>query len=528
MCVLMITGSLYHPRLLSDEVESEEVQDRIKEHEYQYKLGIERLQREMEEKSNRDGNIRNTFAKKEDSVTWNWNTYIILLLVTIQLLGFWIGDTLPHIPQDYNSEEEEEEEKENEFPRRIYGNILNIPDQSVLDQFYNICIQNASQEPNQTCEFVESFVDNLLEASRNLCQWNSELILEDCVGIGSQFEKWGCKTPAIYDILVPIFLQDGYCFKPEICSCDILPEKQNYGRILMVTPYNADLGCQCKTTELEGDILCLIHSKRFEPDVRANCLASIMCSDWYLDYKKVVKWFRDLLAKSWNKIRHKYDFELTFCNITGCCGLKVHYQSGRTICIKVFPAVRLKNSDVHLVPSFSDCSMNSTASTTYWNITCAVCEHRFLQIMAKNTPKSSCHLKCLQILIFLTEKQRSSPDQQSVLGSYVFKTVLMHLLLSQPFSNWHESHLEHRLRDMLKYLGNCLDEKRLQRFMIGNRSFLKQIEIPEILLKAEPINLFRSFVIERDSYSRALMEYQKILMDMCPLMMECIKNDTAS
>ncbi|XP_078284961.1 inositol 1,4,5-trisphosphate receptor-interacting protein-like [Rhinoraja longicauda] len=527
VCVLMITGSLYHPRILSDEVETEEVRNRIREHEYQYQQQIEQVQREMEGKGNYQSNKKiNLAADRDESPKMNWNTYITLILVIIQILGLWRGDILPHNPQDYDNEEEQEVMRD-EVPRRPHNTILNTPDQNVLDQFYNICIQNGSQEPIETCEFAECFVDSLIEASRNLCQ-SSELILEDCVGIGSQFEKWGCKTPSVYDVLVPIFLQDGYCFKPEICSYDIPSEKPSLGRIHMVTANNADLACQCETTEPEGDILCLIHSKGSESDVHSNCLASIMDSEWYLDYKKVVKWFRALLSKSWNKICHQNEFELTFRNITGCCGIKVQYQSGRSIHIKVFPAVRLKGSDVHLVPCFSNFTKNSTMPTTYWHISCAVCEYRFLEIMTKNIPKCSCHLKCLQILIVLTEKLCHSPDRRCVLGSYLFKTVLMHLLLSQPYSNWHEYHLEHRLRDLLKYLGKCLDEKRLHRFMIGNQTFPQEIGIPEFLLKAEPINLFPSFVTENDSYCQALMQYQKILKDMGPLMMECIKNNTAA
>lgn len=214
--------------------------------------------------------------------------------------------------------------------------------------------------------------------------------------------------------------------------------------------------------------------------------------------------------------------------MTGCCGLKVQYQSGRTIHIKVFPAVRLKGSNVHLVPRFSNFPKKSTVPTIYWHISCAVCEYRFLKIMTKNIPKSSCHLKCLQILIVLTEKVCHSPDQRCVLGSYIFKTVLMHLLLSQPYSNWQECHLEHRFRDVLKYLGKCLDEKCLHRFMIGNQTFPQQIGIPEFLLKAEPINLFPSFVTGNESYCQALMGYQKILRDIGPLMMECIKNNTTA
>ncbi|XP_078284965.1 inositol 1,4,5-trisphosphate receptor-interacting protein-like [Rhinoraja longicauda] len=528
VCALMITGSLYHPRLLSDEVETEEVQNRIKEHEYQYLQQVERLQREMEEKQNNQRNIKiHLPAHKEESPKMKWNTRIVPLLVTIHFLALWIRDNLSLNLQNNNTEEEEEE-KQNEVPQRTYDNILNTPDQSVLDQFYNVCIQNGSQEPVETCEFAECFVDSLLEAGRNICPWSSAVTLEDCVGIGSQFENWGCKTPSVYDILVPILLKDGYCFKPEICSCDNPPEKQIYGRILMVTPHTADLTCQCKAAGPEGDIPCLIHSKKIEPDVHSNGLASIMYSEWYLDYKKIVKWFRILLCKSWNIICHQHDFEITFRNITGCCGLKVQYQSGRTIHIKVFPAVRLKGSDVHLVSHFSDHPKNSPVPTTYWHISCAVCEYRFLKIMMKNIPKSSCHLKCLQILVVLTEKMCSSPDQRCVLGSYLFKTVLMHLLLSQPYSNWHERHLEHRLRDVLKYLGKCLDEKRIHKFIIGNQNLPKQIGIPELLLKTAPVNLFQSFVTEHDSYCQALMEYQKILRDMGPLMMECIKNNTAA
>ncbi|XP_059846879.1 inositol 1,4,5-trisphosphate receptor-interacting protein-like [Hypanus sabinus] len=527
VCLLMIIGSLDHPRLLSDEVEREEFRIRWKEQEHQPKLVPKQFQEEMEEKGKHDyyANI-SEFAKMEDPRKESWRTRNILFIVTVLFLGFWTKDIWPYTPHDENSEEEEEEEKENEFQQRIYSDILNIPDKNVLDQFYNIAVQKMNQEPMQIPEFVEGLVDNLLEACQNQILFDSELIFEDCMGIGSQFEKWGCKMPYVYDILVPIVLQDRYCFKPEICG--ISPDNHSYGRILMVTPSNAMLTCQCYSTEPEGHELCLIHSKGQESDVHDNYLASIMCIEGYLDYKKVVKLVRLALSSSWDKICHQYDFKVTFHKITGCCGLQVLYQSEQTIRIKVFPAVRLKDSDVFLVPSFSGYSKDASLSTTYWDISCAVHECRFLKIMAKNVPESSCHIKCLKILIFLTENLRSSSDQRYLLGSYLFKTALMHLLLSQPYSKWKECYLEHRLRDVLKYLGDCLDEKQLHRFMIGNQTLSRQSGIPEMLLKTEPMNLFRSFASDHDSYCQAVLEYQKILKEMGNLMKEYIKNNADS
>uniref|UniRef100_V9KKZ9 Inositol 1,4,5-triphosphate receptor-interacting protein-like protein n=1 Tax=Callorhinchus milii TaxID=7868 RepID=V9KKZ9_CALMI len=520
VCLLVITGSMYHPRLLSDEVEYEEVLVKMQEQEQQYKLEMERLQKAVDVESRHDSQMKgNAMVKGEKRTHLNWNTWNILLMVTILFLELWRQDTRQDNIPECNSEEEDE----NEAPQRLYCNILNIPERPVLDDFYK-CVKEANREPPQTCEFVEAFVDNLLQACRNMCQWNSETIVEDCIGIGSQFEKWGCKTPSVYDVLAPILIQDGYTFKPEICCCDIPSDKQSYGRILMISPGNEEVSCVCKSSELDGEVLCLIHSKKFERELQhTNALASIVCSEWYLDSKKVLKWFRTAFIRAWSEVCHKYDFELSFHNITGSCGLKLQYQSGRNIYIKVFPAVRLKESDVFLVANFPDCTKDSTLASTYWHLSCAVCELRFLKIITKSLPKNSCHLKCLQILTFLNEKLYSSTEKKSVLTSYFFKTVLMHLLLSQPYMNWHDRCLEQRLQDVLKFLGKSLDEKRLHRFMIGNRAFPKQFGIPELLLQAEPINLLRSFVLQRDVYSQALMEYQKLLRDMGPSMTECIK-----
>lgn len=71
--------------------------------------------------------------------------------------------------------------------------------------------------------------------------------------------------------------------------------------------------------------------------------------------------------------------------------------------------------------------------------------------------------------------------------------------------------MEHRLRDVLGLLHQSLLEKRLHHALVGNSKVPEVLQVPGVIRKAEPINLFRSLVLQRQLYAATVRHLQEIL-----------------
>uniref|UniRef100_H2ZWE1 ITPRIP like 1 n=1 Tax=Latimeria chalumnae TaxID=7897 RepID=H2ZWE1_LATCH len=517
---LVFSGLINQPLLVNEVTETCEMAQRILAQEQLLRAEMARLQEEFDEQNRDVMAIQQEEADMmleagELEVVGGGVWWTAVLVSIFLLVECWWQDVHQDPMYDSASEEEEEEREEEEAANRLNA-LLNS---SMLDLFYRTHIQkNIAPDPTRVCEFVESLVDNLVEACRGICYREYDLLMEDCIGIGSMFDRWGCKEKSVYDVLVPLSPPENYSFKLEENLSDIPPDKRGSRRILVQS------GCTCQLSVIQGEVLCLVHQKiKLADCYLTGCfLETLLCSDDYLDAKKVQRWFQTMLQKAWGKIRHKYDFELTV-RLAAACNIQLEYKSGRRMNIALLPAVRFKDTHVYLVAQPSGMAVWNREPSIYWWECFALYEKRFLKQTAKALPENACHLRCLQVLTFLLE--RCSKSKPPALHSYHLKTVLMHLLLLCPPVDWQAKHTADRLRDFLKHLGRYLDEKRLSHFLIGNCLLPTKVKLPSEFQNAEPVNLFRHFVLDREAYAQALTEYQEVMSLVNSVIPQCIEGE---
>ncbi|KAL0203117.1 hypothetical protein M9458_001135, partial [Cirrhinus mrigala] len=344
-------------------------------------------------------------------------------------------------------------------------------DCKTLTSFHNQCVLVPPNHSWQTCEFVEGFVNDLLEAVRTA---GSDMEFEDFVGVGSLYEQWASRKSVVCDIHVPIVPPKPYSFEFELLKESRGSAIQYYCRIKMVKGSASSATCPCSNSNLDDDdTLCLIHLDKKEDHLPENNINDLLCQEnsSYLAKTHVVKWFKTAIRKAWDEISHKYEFELIFQRREKPGSLKVRFRSGRVILFNLTPVVRFKDSDVHLIPH------SAMFSDTHWPVCFTRYENALLQHITKTLPDDACHIYCLQILSFL-HKHQTGLTGPCGLTSYHLKNALLHLLVNKP-SSWDLEQMGCRLNDLLTFLQQKLKAKSLNHALVGNPLIPSEIGFPE-------------------------------------------------
>ncbi|KAL8187383.1 UNVERIFIED_CONTAM: hypothetical protein K2H54_047763 [Gekko kuhli] len=524
VCLVVIAAIVNHPLLFPKEnvtvpENTEEIIQKMKEREETLRLERLKLEQEMAVQETLTKSSEKATESKEQYIydPFSWNFWTALSLVVFLLIELWRQDYQEGTWQDYSIEEDE-----NAVLGKAFKGVV-LPDKVTLVNFYERCIQSVTSEIARNRELVEGFADDLLEALRSVCNRDADMEVEESIGVGSMYENWRVQKPLACDFIVPFSPPEPYCFKFEtwLSGESVPPDKQGYGMIKICRADENSTGCICDKTKLGEDLLCLLHSKRNQARYN-NHMEDLLCykDSRYLDGDHVMTWFQVALTKAWNKISHKYEFNLTFSLLDFPGALKLKFRSGKTIAFNLSPVVQFVDSDVYFISHFP-CSglAESSTSSTHWFLTFAVYEKRYIQFVSKILPANSCHLSCLQILSFLHGKQCSLTGPSS-LTNYHLKTAMLHLLQTPPTSNWASDFLEARLQDVLKFLEKSLQEKRLYHFFIGNRNLPEELGIPVVFQKAEPMNLFRPFVLQRSAYRKTMDMFHEMLRNTAALINE--------
>lgn len=512
VCMVVAAAILNHPLLFPQEnvtlpEQDEELVARMREHEERLKLEQAKLEKEFSEQD-----ISEDESNPEDGYTWYfWSTLSFVIFFTIEMCRVDLADTEIRPAED----EDVISESGSITPRMM------VLDKDILRNFCDKCTYTSAHENWRVREFVEGFADDLLESLRSLCDREADMEVGDFVGIGSMFECWRVCKPLICDLIVPFSPPDSHSFQYHLwCSParDIPPDMQGCGTIKVSMSGENNEGCLCGSADLGDDMLCLLHSRNDAVKVNRSP-EELLCSKNTSSLAKdqVMRWFQISVTKAWGRISHKYDFEVTFRNLDAAGALKIRFSSGKTVVLNIIPVVQLEDTDAYFVSHFpSDCD---SCHDPYWPLSLAVYERILLKYFTKRIPQNSCHLHCLQIVTFINKKQ-SGLTGKSPLTSYHLKTALLHLLLSKKTSAWRFENMENRLQDLLSFLQRSLQEKRLHHALIGNSKVPEEVQVPEIIRKAEPINLFRSLVLQRELYAATVRHFQEMLRNASALIQE--------
>lgn len=526
VCLVVVTAIINHPLLFPREnatVPENEEEIILKMQAHHEKLQLEQLRLEEEvarlvaekealERVEEEGQQQN-----ENRTAWDlWSTLCMILFLVIEV---WRQDHQDGLSPECLGGDEDELPGLEGAPLRG----LTLPNKATLDHFYEHCIRGATADAARTREFVEGFVDDLLEALRSLCNRDTDMEVEDFIGVDSMYENWQVDKPLLCHLFVPFIPPEPYHFHPELwCSSHSAPlDLQGYGQIKVVRADEDTLGCICGKTKLGEDMLCLLHGKnnlvRPSSEVEDPLCAK---GSPYLNTMQVMKWFQMALTRAWHRIAHKYEFDLAFGQLDTPGSLKIRFRSGKFMPFNLIPVIQCDDSDLYFVSHLPrELSGETPVSSTDWLLSFAVYERHFLRTTSKVLPEGACHLSCLQIASFLLSKQ-SRLTGPSGLGNYHLKTALLHLLLSGRAADWKAGQLNARLHELLRFLEKSLLEKKLHHFFIGNRKLPDTMRLPEAVRRAEPLNLFRPFVLQRSLYRQTVDSFYELLKNAPTLISE--------
>lgn len=526
VCLVVVTAIINHPLLFPREnatVPENEEEIILKMQAHHEKLQLEQLRLEEEvarlvaekealERVEEEGQQQN-----ETRTAWDlWSTLCMILFLVIEV---WRQDHQDGLSPECLGGDEDELPGLEGAPLRG----LTLPNKATLDHFYEHCIRGATADAARTREFVEGFVDDLLEALRSLCNRDTDMEVEDFIGVDSMYENWQVDKPLLCHLFVPFIPPEPYHFHPELwCSSHSAPlDLQGYGQIKVVRADEDTLGCICGKTKLGEDMLCLLHGKnnlvRPSSEVEDPLCAK---GSPYLNTMQVMKWFQTALTRAWHRIAHKYEFDLAFGQLDTPGSLKIRFRSGKFMPFNLIPVIQCDDSDLYFVSHLPrELSGETPVSSTDWLLSFAVYERHFLRTTSKALPEGACHLSCLQIASFLLSKQ-SRLTGPSGLGNYHLKTALLHLLLSGRAADWKAGQLNARLHELLRFLEKSLLEKKLHHFFIGNRKLPDTMRLPEAVRRAEPLNLFRPFVLQRSLYRQTVDSFYELLKNAPTLISE--------
>ncbi|NWR34027.1 IPIL1 protein, partial [Tachuris rubrigastra] len=336
---------------------------------------------------------------------------------------------------------------------------------------------------------ISELIDNFTLAFGYRSSNHSYPVPQRAIGVGRAFEGWSPrKEDFVYRVLVPLTPPTGYTFHLERDAASKLPRKNFCIRVERV--------CTCTREQQGKKVLCFLHNPQEElrRDAEPSLLYNL-CTGSYLDVEKTTQWFYRLMKANWLHLPQSHHWRLRLIRSSRSCQFRLT-KGAESFPVEVLFGVQQGGSDIYV--SSQPTKALSTPSTV-WPETYAVAERKFFSHVARQAPRDSCHLRCLQLLA------RALAGR--VLSTYTLKTVMMHLLNTTPMSQWCRRDFLQRLRDSLDYLRCSLQKKQLNSFVMGNQSIPVEINLPPHFRKAEPSNLFWHLAQHPDAHTEAMQEY---------------------
>ncbi|XP_031967489.1 inositol 1,4,5-trisphosphate receptor-interacting protein-like 1 [Corvus moneduloides] len=354
-------------------------------------------------------------------------------------------------------------------------------------------IQWPVQDLQKGCEWTTDLMANFTIYFGHILSGSFYPVLQRAIGVGSAFEGWSPREQdVVYRVLVPMTPPRGHTFHLERDT-----EEQRHVRNFRV---RVQLECTCTREQQGENMLCFLHHP--EEELRRNqdpSLLHTLCTGTYLDVQKTARWFYQLVRAIWPALPQSHTWRLVLLPSKRSCQFQV--TKGReSFRIEVLFGVRQGDLDIFVS---SQPRQACTPSTT-WPETYAVAEVKFFKYIARQAPPDSLHLKCLQ---FFTRLQLGLG-----ISTYTTKTIVMHLLNIIPVSRWRRRDFVRRLVDISEDLRLCVEVRRLNHFILGNRRLPGEISLPPEVQMAKTCNLFHHLVMDPAAHSQAMSEYVDLRM----------------
>ncbi|XP_015726164.1 inositol 1,4,5-trisphosphate receptor-interacting protein-like 1 [Coturnix japonica] len=372
------------------------------------------------------------------------------------------------------SKQEQQEKAEEEGSNLLRADVL-WPDQIHRDN----------------CEQILLLFGRLI----NLCQYLVSdtffPVPERPIGVGSAYEGW-CppENEPIFCLLVPLSAPRGHVFHLDLGAAGELPARNSRIRV--------DLECTCGR-EQEMGMRCFLHTSEEELGNQRPSLLRDFCKDAYLDVEKTARWFQVLITNAWKYMPEAETCSMNVAFSRRSCRIHLTDIHKTAFVVEIVFGVQQENTDIFLSSQETEAAF--TPSTT-WPQSCAVAEAKFFQHIATHDQGNTFNLRYVQVGAHILAGQTFSP--------YQLRTVLMHLLTAIPLESWHGSYFLQRMDDILRYLRCCVEEKRLNHFLIGNEDVPAEIILPQEFRASQPLNLLQHLVQDPDSYEQALQELEEL------------------
>ncbi|NWS74557.1 IPIL1 protein, partial [Crotophaga sulcirostris] len=315
-------------------------------------------------------------------------------------------------------------------------------------------------------------------------------VLQNPIGVGSAFEGWSAhEDDSIYCFLVPLKPPHGHTFNLELVTAGEMPARNFY--------INVELVCTCTTQQQVEKMQCLLHQP--QEKLMGLSLLQTLCTGPYLDVQKTAHWFSQSVEEVMKALPRFVQRHLKVLPSNRSCKFQVTKRKERVFKIEVIFGVQEGDSDIFLSSQMAQATFTSS---TMWPESYAVAEVKFFKHMAMQAPFISLHLACLQTF--------DSILKSTSFSTYAFKTVMMHLMITPPFSSQIRSNILMQMHSVMRYLHCCLKQTYLNHFFYGNRNVPEEIVLPLDFRTAEPLNLFQHLAQDPKSYAKACRDFMNL------------------
>ncbi|XP_068859952.1 inositol 1,4,5-trisphosphate receptor-interacting protein-like 1 [Aphelocoma coerulescens] len=365
-------------------------------------------------------------------------------------------------------------------------------------------VEDVERGRSVAAELMESFTRVFTDSVSN----SFYPVPQEAIGVGSAFEGWSPRErDVVYRMLVPLNPPPGHAFHLELNSAGQMAARTFCVRVELV--------CTCEREQLGEKLLCFLHHSQKELRRKQKpSLLETLCTGSYLDVEKTSHWFYQLVRCSWLHLPQSYSWHLVFQPCSRSCQFRLS-KGKESLMVEMLFGVRHGDSDIFVVSQPTEAQKGGSSSSvssrpakaksiasTAWPETYAVAEAKFFQHVARQVPCESLHLKCLQLFTYILRGTGFS--------SSTWKTVVMHVLTTVPLSKWRRREFERRLWDIMAYLRRCLQLKRLEHFVLGNKRLPAEISLPPAMRTVEPLNLFEHLARDPAAHAEAMQAYGQL------------------